>query len=443
MAFATRLVNGEFTIGDCPPLTTTEYNRLLEDLSDLLRPPVQAVTFGSGKHAITIGGKYVLYRHDFTYHNPTAIAIDVADTMEPAEIGRRAKDIEVFSYAYIGRTLSLDAIAVRCASGDPTTFAAAVKTVAATTDLPLMLCSRDPVVLEAALKAVHDRRPLLYAATAQNWEKVAELALRFSCPLVASAPDDSAMLRSLARTLTEYGIDDLVLDPGTFTESGVARTLMGFTALRHAACISHDELCGHPLLGTPIAAWAGTELSPEIVQWNEATTAAMLISRYADLLVMHSMEGWVLLPQLIWRFNIYTDPRKPVSVDAGVRAFYEPDKESPLLITTNYALTYFTVESDIKAAHISCHLIVADTAGISVESAVAGRYLTAETIAAALKEYHAEELVSHRYLILPGLAARLSGEAEEASGWHMLVGPKDSSGLAQFIRDRWPPKPEE
>ncbi|MDD1676535.1 MAG: acetyl-CoA decarbonylase/synthase complex subunit gamma, partial [Methanomicrobiales archaeon] len=373
MAFATRLVNGEFTIADCPPLSTAEYTTLLADLGELLRPPVRAVTIGSDNHRITVGGKYVLYRHDFTYHNPTAIAIDVADTLETAEIERRVKEIGSFSYSYIGRTLSLDAIAVRCASRDPATFAAAVTAVAQLSDIPLILCSPDPAVLQVALEAVHERRPLLYAATAGNWEKMADLALRFSCPLVVSAPDDIGMLRSLARTLSEYGVADLVLDPGTSTEGSLARTLMGFTALRHAACVSHDELCGYPLLGTPITAWAGTELSPDIVQWNEATAAAMLISRYADLLIMHSMEGWALVPQLIWRFNLYTDPRKPVSVDAGMRTFGEPDRESPLLITTNYALTYFTVESDIKAAHISCHLIVADTAGISVESAVAGR----------------------------------------------------------------------
>jgi len=443
MAFATRLVNGEFTLADCPPLTTAEYSRLLTDLGDLLRPPVRAVTIGSVQHTVTIGGKYVLYRHDFTYHNPTAIAIDVADTLGAEEIEKRVKAIRSFSYVYIGRTLSLDAIAVRCASGDPATFATAVTTVAACTDLPLILCSQDPAVQKTALDVVHDRRPLLYAATAQNWEKMAELALRFSCPLVVSAPGDAGMLRSLARTLGEYGVDDLVLDPGTSTEGGLARTLMGFTALRHAACTSHDELCGYPLLGTPITAWAGAELSPDLVQWNEAVTAAMLISRYADLLIMHSMEGWALLPQLIWRFNLYTDPRKPVSVDAGVRTFGTPDKESPLLITTNYALTYFTVESDIKAARIDCYLIVADTAGISVESAVAGRYLTAETITASLKEYRAEDLVRHRHVIIPGLAARLSGDTEEASGWHVLVGPKDSSALGQFIRDHWPPKPEE
>jgi acetyl-CoA decarbonylase/synthase complex subunit gamma len=154
---------------------------------------------------------------------------------------------------------------------------------------------------------------------------------------------------------------------------------------------------------------------------------------------MHSLDGWVLLPQLIWRFNIYTDPRKPVSVESGVKTFGRPNPDSPVLITTNYALTYFTVESDIKSANLDCFLIVVDTGGLSVESAVAGRYFTADSIRDALKTYNVSSLVCHNVLIIPGLAARLSGETEEASGWRILVGPKDSSGIPQYLRDNWPP----
>jgi len=188
-----------------------------------------------------------------------------------------------------------------------------------------------------------------------------------------------------------------------------------------------------------MAAWLGEEMAPELVQWKEACLAALLLTRYADLLVTHSLEGWTLLPPLIWRFNLYTDPRRPVSVEAGLRAVGSPGRSSPIIVTTNYALTFFTVESDLKVGHVDCHLLVVDTGGISVESAVAGRYLTAATIAGAVKSSEVERAVDHRYLVLPGLAARLSGETEEATGWRVLVGPKDSSGLPGFLSSRWPP----
>ena len=442
MAFATRLVNGELVLGDCPPLHATEYQEPYRELATLLAPPVRAVTFGTGDQECITGGKYVLQRHEFTYHNPPPIAIDVDDSMPEEELVARVRAIGTFSYNYIGRTLTLNAVAIRSVSGDPATFGKTVRKVAASTDFPLILCSLDPVVMEAGLSEVKDRKPLIYAATGNTWKQMADLALAYGAPVAVHTDGDLSLLGSLVKTLRAYGISDMILDPGTLSDDGLSETLQNFTALRVAACRDFDELSGFPLLGVPLAVWTSEEISQEVLKWRETITASMLMSRYADLLIMHSLDGWVLLPQLIWRFNLYTDPRKPVSVEAGVRQFGRPQKTSPILITTNYALTFFTVESDIKAANLDCYLIVADTGGLSVESAVAGRYFTAESIASALKTCDAETLVSHRYLIIPGLAARLSGETEEATGWHILVGPKDSSGLPQFLREHWPPAAE-
>lgn len=442
MAFATRLVNGEVAMEGCPPLYTPKHEKDLVKMEDLLAPPVKAVSFGNGEHAATIGGKHVRFRHEFTYQYPPPIAIDIADSLTSEAIEERVRKVTGFSYSYIGRTLTLDALAIRSVTGDPGRFAEVVQQVSGLTDLPLILCTVNPQVMKAGLSACGTKRPLMFAVTAENWKEMGALALEFSCPVVVSAPGDLSQLRSLTSTLMDWGIEDLVLDPGTFPGDGIAQTIHSFTAIRRAACRDFDIYSGFPILGTPIAAWNGGELTEDRNSWQEACIASMLITRYADLLVMHSLEGWALLPQLIWRFGIYTDPRKPVSVDPGVHVFGTPDKNSPLLITSNYALTFFTVESDIKAAKLDCFLIVIDTGGLSVEAAVAGRYLSAAKIAESLTEYKAEELVTHRYLIIPGLAARLSGETEEESGWRVIVGPRDSSGLGQMIRDRWPPKEE-
>jgi acetyl-CoA decarbonylase/synthase, CODH/ACS complex subunit gamma len=437
MAFATRLVNGELMLTDCPPLHTAEYAVAGEALATLMAPPVRTVIIGTGDNSMAVGGKYVLWRHEFTYHNPTPIAIDVHDLMTEEELTERVTRVSQFSYNYIGRKLVLNAVAIRSVSKDPEIFAATVRKVAATTSLPLILCALDPAVMEAGLAEAKDRRPLIYAAMETSWKAMADLAIAHQAPLVVFAPGDLSLLRSLVRTLTAYGVNDLVLDPGTFADAGLASTLSNFTAIRSAACRQFDELFGFPLLGVPLTVWTGGEISEDVLKWKEAITASMLMSRYADLLIMHSMDGWVLLPQLIWRFNLYTDPRKPVSVEAGVKTFGRPDRTSPVLITTNYALTYFTVESDIKAANLDCYLIVVDTGGLSVESAVAGRYFTAESIANALRDYTVGSLVDHTTLVIPGLAARLSGETEEATGWKILVGPKDSSGIPQFLREHW------
>jgi acetyl-CoA decarbonylase/synthase complex subunit gamma len=349
----------------------------------------------------------------------------------------RVKKIQEFSYIYIGNDLKLQMVAVRSTSGDADKFKAAVKKVAEQTTLPIILCSTDSAIMESGLMAIPKARPLIYAATKDNWKEMAELALMYKCPLAVSAPNDLDLLRSLVKTLQEYGIDDLVLDPGTFTGAGLGDTINNFTMLRRAACNMGDQMVGYPLIGTPITAWTEAASSPTVNAWNEAAVASMLVTRFADILIMHGIEGWSLLPLTVLRQNIYTDPRKPVAVEPGLRTIGTPDENSPVLMTSNFALTYYTVMQDIESTDKSAYLLVVDSEGTAIDSGVAGRKLTAETVADALKESKVEEKVKHRKLIIPGKAARISGEIEELSNWEVLVGPQDSSGIPKFFLEKW------
>ena len=441
MAFATKVVNREVPIEKCPPLLKKEHEKAYKQLKEMLKPAVKEVVVGVGDRAVKIGGKLVMYRHEFTYFNPTAVAIDVTDEMSEEDVLDRIKRTGQFSFEYIGQTLKLDMIAVRSTSNDPEKFRTTVKRVAENTNLPLILCSLNPTVLEAGLMAAPKSKPLLYAATKDNWKEMAELALMYDCSLTVLAPNNLKLLRSLTKTLLEYGVEDLVLDPGTFSGDGLGDTLNNFTMIRRAACKGGDELSGFPTIGVPMVAWMERGEAPEeVAKWREAYLAAMLVVRFADVIIMHSCDGWTLLPNVVLRQNIYTDPRKPVAVEPGLRVFGTVDENSPVMMTTNFALTYYTVASDIESGKVSGYLIVVDTEGIAVDSAVAGRKLTAETAAEAMKESGVESKVKHRKLIIPGKAARLSGEIEELSGWQVLVGPRDSSDIPKFLQEKWQSK---
>jgi acetyl-CoA decarbonylase/synthase complex subunit gamma len=440
MAFATKIVNREVMVDECKPLLKKEYEKSYKQLKEMMQPAVKEVVVGAGDKVVKLGGKLVMYRHEFTYFNPTAIAIDVTDEMPAEEIVSRIQRTEQYSYEYIGYTLKLDMIAVRSTSGDPEKFKAAVKKVVETTKLPLILCSLNANVLEAGLMAAPKANPLLYAATVENWKDVAELALMYKCPLVVSAPNDLDQLMSLAKTLVTYGVQDLVLDPGTFLNEGLADTLNNFTMLRRAACKGGEELAGFPLLGIPMVAWADKgDMADELVKWRESYAASMMIVRYADVIIMHGTDGWALLPNTVLRQNIYTDPRKPVAVKAGLKVFGTPDENSPVFFTTNFALTYYTVASDIESAKLNAYLIVVDAEGSAIDSGVAGRKLTADKVADAIKEADLENKVKHKKIIIPGKASRISGEIEELSGWKVLVGPRDSSEIPKYIIDKWQP----
>jgi acetyl-CoA decarbonylase/synthase complex subunit gamma len=439
MAFATKIVNREVELDSCKPLFKPEYAKAYAKLKDLLKPAVKEVVVGVGDKAKKIGGKLVMYRHEFTYKNPTAIAIDVTDEMPTEEVVSRVQYTDNFTFEYIGNTLRLDMIAVRCTSGDADKFKTVVKKVSETTTLPLILCTLNPAIAEAGIMAAPKARPLIYAATQSNWKEMAELALMYDCPLVASAPNDMNTLVSLAKTLIAYGVTDLVLDPGTFPNEGLPDTINNFTMLRRAACKAGEELAGFPLMGVPMVAWNDADTAEDLLKWREAYLAGMLIVRYADLLVMHSVSGWSLLPDTVLRQNIYTDPRKPVAVAPGLKVFGTPDENSPVMFTTNFALTYYTVASDIESSKLNAYLIVVETEGSAIDSGVAGRKLTAERVADAIKASGIESKVKHRKLIIPGKASRISGEIEELSGWKVLVGPRDSSEIPKYLIEKWQP----
>lgn len=440
MAFATKAA--EYTIGikACAPLyRERQYANKREKLETLMRPPVREVVIGTEEKKVVIGGELVLYRHDLRYMHPTAFFVDIADTLSSDEMKQRVKAIEDWTYVYIGMDLHLDGIALRSVSGNPKQFAEAAKRLGTLTTWPIMLCSLDPKVLEAGINVLGARRPLIYAATINTWQEVADLASKYQCPLVAYAPGDLDGLKSLATTLHQMGLE-VVLDPGNEFGAALGATVDDFSMLRRAAIRDGDQGVGFPLLASPISVWGDYKEGEavELAKWQETLAGAAMIIRYADLIVIHSLDMWVELPLTFLRTNIYTDPVKPVAVEPGLREFGNPNKDSPVMYTSNFALTYFTVESDIKQAGISCYLLVVNTEGLSIQSAVAGRKLTADVIAEAMKEYKVEEKVNHRILISPGMAARLSGETEEATGWTVKVGPKDSSGIGPYlVEDLW------
>jgi acetyl-CoA decarbonylase/synthase, CODH/ACS complex subunit gamma len=437
MGFAVQLCERGLTLSQCPPLTDPKFSDNLEKLEALLAPPVKEVTIGRGQRKIKIGGQLVMHRHELRYFNQTAILTTVDDTMTDEDLTSRVMATSSFSYPYIGHTLKLDGITIRSVTGESERFRQLVVKVTELTDMPLTLWALDPVIMEAALELMGDRRPLMYAAIQSNWEKMAELANRFNCPLAVYSDGNVATIRSLISAISDRGVKNLLIDPGCGFGEVLPRSLNNMTMIRKSAISGDDPLLGHPLVGSPVTLWDNrNSLQDEPVRWMESCLASMMTIRYADLIIIRDPTMWSTLPLVVLRNNLYNDPRKPVSVEPGLRVFGTPDPvTSPVLITSNFALTYYTVLSDIEK--INCFLLVADTEGLSVDSAVAGRKLNAEKVADIISSSKISEKVTHRTLIIPGLAARLKGDIEDATKWDVMVGPRDSAGIPAYLRDKW------
>ncbi|RJS72330.1 MAG: acetyl-CoA decarbonylase/synthase complex subunit gamma [Candidatus Syntrophoarchaeum sp. WYZ-LMO15] len=440
MAFAAKLIERQEKLEACKPILEDKFRKKYEELSALLAPEIREIVIGTGERAKKIGGEDVMHRHQLTFFNETALIYDVWDTMDEADLVARVKAIAGWQKFYVGEFLKLHGIAVRSTSGDPSKFAACVKKVLENTDLPLVLCSFDPKVLEAGLEVAADKNPLVYAANKDNWKEVAELVRKYEVPVALYAPADLDLLKSMAVTFSEMGINDLVLDPGTYpVGKELEETLQRFLKIRRAGIVEGQKEIAYPLMSVPLTTWMVYDDPIEATYW-ETVLATVFTIRYADLMILHSIEPYALMIQRTLVDNIYVDPRRPVQVEPGVREIGNPTEDSPVFVTTNFALTYYTVESDLSSNNIDCYIVVVNTEGIGVEAALAGGQLTSAKIKETIEDAKLEEKVKHKTLIIPGLTARISGELEDLTGWKVLVGPVDSGRIPGFLDEKWPPK---
>ena len=442
MAFASKLIDRSGKPTQCPPLVKEKkFAKKLAELERLLAPEIREITIGVGDRAVKIGGDDVLYRHKLTFFNKTKMFFDVTDTMDEAALVERTKKVADFRKFYVGRNLLLDGVAIRSVSNDPAKFAAAVKKVAEV-GIPMIFCSFNPAVLKAGLEVAKDKNPLLYAANKDNWKEVGELALEYNVPVVVSAINDLDALKTLAKTFAEAGIKDIVLDPGTSPSGqGLKESFTNFLKIRRAGIMGDTEIA-YPILALPITAWMAGISDPVSAAYWETAMAAIFTIRYGDIMILHSMEPYATLPEVHLAETIYTDPRTPVAVDSKMYKVGEPDENSPVLFTTNFALTYYTVESDLSSNGITCWLLAVDTDGIGVEAAAAGGQLTADKVKDAFEKsgFDLKKDVTHNTVIIPGLAARLQGDLEDKLDARVMVGPMDSGRLPGWFEKNWPPK---
>jgi acetyl-CoA decarbonylase/synthase complex subunit gamma len=239
------------------------------------------------------------------------------------------------------------------------------------------------------------------------------------------------------QNLLNNGVQDIVLDIGSYpTGEKFYEMNENLAMLRRLAIEDEVKILGYPILGVPMIAWM-KEKDEVKAGMMEATLAGAQLLRYCDALILHSPETWALLPIVTLRQNIYTDPRSPISVEAGIREIGKPNENSPVMITSNFALTYYTVAGDLESSKLSCYVLVVDTEGLAVEVAMAGSKLTASGINEGIEASKIMEKIKHKKLIIPGRTARLSGEIEDTTGLEILVGPIDSARIGAYLDENW------
>ena len=418
-AFAMKLASGGATVDKCPYLSEEVKAKLL----DLLAPPIKLVTIGSGENAVKIGNEEVIYRHEKTFVHSPGIALLISDKDDKAKIEEKIKKIKELQFPWVGVNLKANLLALYFASGDKNKFLALVKKVYDSTDLGMVLISEDMDALFAARDICADRHPLLYPITKENIDKAIP-KIKANLTPVGLRGGSIEELVPLTTKLKDAGIEELVLDPGS---KNLLEAIRDQTFIRRAALKQGFRPLGYPTVAFPcFMAKDGLK---------EMLVGSAFINKWASIIVFSDFDQYSLLPLLVQRLNIYTDPRFPMAVEQKYYEVGEPDESSPVLVTSNWALTYFLVSSAVEATKVPAYICVKDAEGLGVLTAWAAGKFSGDSVGAFIKKCGIGDKVKHRKLVIPGKVARIKGELEDALNleWEVIVGPRETTGIAAFL----------
>ena len=419
LAFAMKLAAKQAELKACP-YVSEESKAKLEAAS---APPIRLVEIAGEEGKLAVGNETVMFRHEKTFYHRPGLFLRLKDSLPLEELKKQAAAADAYKADYVGIPLTLDGFAVE-AVGDPAAFAAAVKAVRSVSKKPLILLASAPEAAKAGLEAAQGVRPLLHAAHSGNWQAMAEAAKAAKVPLAVRA-DTLDELATLTQSLTQAGLEDLVLDPGVM---GPKDSLEKLTTLRRLAVKKNFRPLGFPIITFPGASGKA----------DEVLMAAEHIAKYAGFIVLESFDPASLYGLLVLRQNIYTDPQKPIQVQPGLYEINNPKDSSPVMVTTNFSITYFAIANEVEGSGWPAWLVVTDAEGMSVLTAWAAGKFDSERIAKAVKSFGVEGKVAHRKVIIPGHVAVLSGELEgDLPGWTIMVGPREAVDIGAFLKAMW------
>jgi acetyl-CoA decarbonylase/synthase complex subunit gamma len=415
------LASGKAELDSCPYVS----EEAREKLSEASAPPIRPVAVGKGVRAFTTGGETVQYRHEKTFFNPTAFAALVNSDIKDSDLKDKLKIWNAFQYERVGLNLRPELVALKDVKGDKKEFAQKAKIVAETSEFNLILMSENADVMKAGIEACKFKKPVIYAATAGNADAFGAAAKENNLPLAVKSGSVDGLI-PLTDKLTGMGLKDLILDPGS---REIKKSLEDLVATRRAALKAGNRSLGFPTITFPCEMASNLDM--------ETLIAGMHVAKYGGIVVMSDFTGDNIFPLLLERLNIFTDPQRPMTVTQGIYPIGNPDENSPVLVTTNFALTYFIVSGEIEGSKVPSWLLIKDSEGLSVMTAWAAGKFSGDDVGSFVKKSGISDKVKHQQIIIPGYAAAIAGDMEEElPGWTVTVGPREAAHIPAFLKSR-------
>ncbi len=418
LAFAMQVAAKQKALTDCPRLS----DEAKDSFADSSAPPMKLVHIGpEGDKGVEIGQETVMFRHEERFYNAPALAVRIPASLSDDEAGAKLEKINAAVYTRVGEEIGVGMAAVEIEGLAADAAAARAKALADASRVPLVLMGSDPAVMAAAAGAIAAAKPLLHQATEANAEAMIKIAAEHKCPLAAGA-DSLEKLADIAKAAKDAGVEDVVL---AFDGRKTAASVRDITAARRAALRKSFRALGYPAMVDAACD------DPA----RETVLAATFVAKYAGIIVINGVDGGHLIPILTEIQNIYTDPQVPNTVESKLYAVGDVNEDSPVMFTTNFSLTYFSVEGEVERSKVPSYICVVDTEGLGVLNAYAGDKISPEKVVKTLDAQGVADKVKHRKLIIPGLLPSFRAEIEDSSDWQVVIGPESATGIPRFLTE--------
>jgi len=415
LAFAMQLAKKAVSIEKCPTIS----KEAKEKLAAASLPPIRLIKIGAPNNQIEIGNETVLFRHEEKFLKPCAIGFIIEENLSIKELSDKIAQINKLNFERVGEALSVNLIALRYKL-DKKAFLSNLEFVIKNTKLGLVLMADEPSVLKEALELAKGTNPLIFPGLTNDILSIAALAKEYNASIVVSQTEIEKV-SLLTEQLKSSGFENIVIDTG---KKKITEKLWDLTQIRRLALKKGVRSLGFPVITIV-----------EGDDFDTAMEASIYILKYAGIILVNQIKPEIIFPLLTLRQNIFTDPQKPLQVEPKAYAIGQTNANSPILITTNFSLSYFTVLSEVETSKIPSYILSVDTEGMSVLTAWAAEKFTPESISKSIASSGLVDKIKEKKMIIPGYVAVMSGDLEEKSGWKVIVGPKEAAGIPSFLKN--------
>jgi len=422
MAFSMKVASGAVEVEKCPHMS----DESIQKLSEATAPPMKTLKVGAGENEYTLGGETVLFRHEKTLVSKNRYAVAFCDCMTEEQVDAKIANIKAVEYERIGEIMKAEFACVTY-SDNKENFLNIINKLKSETSVAFILNVDDAEVAKEAVAALAGLKPVVVGATKDNYQAMIDVVKGDNLALGLKA----ASLEELYETtelVQKAGYKELILD---VTGETVKDTYVNAVQVRRIALKEQDRTFGYPSIVFVSKLANGDEMM-------EVALSSAFTVKYGSIIVIDDINYAKALPLYALRQNLFTDPQKPMRVETKVYPINNPDENSPVLVTVDFALTYFVVTGELERSKVPCWLVIPDAGGYSVLTSWAAGKFGGSVIGNFVKECGIADMTKSRDLIIPGKVAVIQADVQDnLPDWNVIVGTPEAMELPKFLKEKY------